>query len=384
MASLNIKASSAHNGQSKPHTVHISLPSPDISYDIIIGENVLTESGNIIGQKLGVRRCLIVSDKNIASIYLKRMEAVLTSAGHNLLSSFIIECGEASKDFATLQNLLNHILAAGADRKTLIIALGGGVVGDLAGVAASLAMRGMDFIQIPTTLLAQVDSSVGGKTGVNSAYGKNTIGAFYQPKLVLADVSTLDSLPERELKAGYAEVVKYGLIQDEAFFNWCQQNGENLIMGNRAAQIQAIQKCCGYKAEIVAADEKESGIRALLNFGHTFGHALESFTGYGTKLLHGEAVAIGMAMAFRLSAQLGLCAEEDAKLVTAHLTKIGLPTMPPHYEYDVEQLMELMGHDKKADNGKLTLILTRGIGNAFISKNANPSPVRELWRSVIN
>ena len=363
--------------------VRVELPANTRFYDIIIGDHVLSEAGTLIRMQLGQRRCLIVTDRNVAPHYQQRLEAVLAAAGHDVLSTIVIPSGEGSKDFKTLQDLLHQILVHGADRKMLVIALGGGVVGDLTGVAASLALRGLDFVQIPTTLLAQVDSSVGGKTGINSDYGKNTVGAFYQPRLVLADVTTLDSLAEREMRSGYAEVVKYGLICDAAFFAWCQTQGKNLLHGDRPAQIFAVSKSCEHKARIVIADEREAGERALLNFGHTFGHALETVTGYGATLLHGEAVAIGMAMAFRLSALLGYCHAEDILKVEEHLTALGLPVTPPKFAYDIDRLMTLMGQDKKAEHGKLTLILTRGIGQAFISRDVNPAHIRELWKTVV-
>lgn len=353
------------------------------SYDIVIGDNLLGEAGRLIADALGHRRCLIVTDSHVAPIYQQRLEAVLVTAGHTLLPTQIVQAGEASKDYATLQKLLDQILAAEVDRKTLLIALGGGVIGDLVGVAASLAMRGMDFVQIPTTLLAQVDSSVGGKTGINTAAGKNTVGAFYQPRLVLADVSMLDSLPQRELLAGYAEVVKYGLIKDAPFFNWCRTNGARLLRGDREAQIYAVGVSCEHKAKIVAADERESGERALLNLGHTFGHALETILGYGQQLLHGEAVAIGTVLAFRLSARLGLCPHADAYDVEDLFKNAGLPVQPPRHSYDIDQLMNLMAKDKKAEGGKLTLILAKGIGQSFVARDVNAAEVRALWTDVL-
>jgi 3-dehydroquinate synthase len=275
------------------------------------------------------------------------------------------------------------MLAAGLDRKTLIIALGGGVVGDLAGVAASLVMRGVDIVQIPTTLLAQVDSSVGGKTGIDTEHGKNTVGSFYQPRLVIADVALLDSLPQREMRAGYAEVVKYGLIKDAAFFDWCRTHGAKLLSGDREAQIYAVHASCVHKAKVVAADEREAGERALLNLGHTFGHALETITGYKL-LLHGEAVAIGMVMAFKLSAQLGLCSHTEAYDVRDHLERLGLPVTPPAFPYyNIDELMTLMKQDKKAEAGKLTLILAKGIGKAFISTSVKDEDVRTVWQEFL-
>jgi 3-dehydroquinate synthase len=354
------------------------------NYDIVIGDNILSEAGSLINVRLGQRRCLVVTDANVAPLYLQRCEAVLAVAGHTVLPSITIAAGESSKNFAALQMVCDQILKNGADRQTLIVALGGGVVGDLVGFAASVALRGLEIVQIPTTLVAQVDSSVGGKTGINTKHGKNVIGTFYQPRLVIGDVSLLDSLPQRELLAGYAEVVKYGLIRDAAFFRWCQANGAQFLAGDRAAQIHAVGESCAHKAKIVAADERESGDRALLNLGHTFGHALEAAGGYDNCLLHGEAVAIGMVMAFRLSAQLGFCPNKDAYEVRDYLASTGLPTAPKTVAYDdIDRLMQFMAQDKKAKAGKLTLILAHGIGDAFISRDVGERPVRDLWREVM-
>ena len=364
--------------------VRIDLPPAPRAYDILVGDSVLAEAGALIEARLGKRRCLVVTDRNVAALYQQRLEAVLAAAGHDVLPTIIVPAGESSKDFKTLHHLLEQFFERGVDRKTLVVALGGGVVGDLVGLAASLALRGLDVVQIPTTLLAQVDSSVGGKTGVNCVYGKNTIGAFYQPRLVLTDVTTLDSLPTREMLAGYAEVVKYGLIRDPSFFAWCQAHGGKLLRGDREAQIYAVGRSCTHKAQIVAKDEREAGDRALLNLGHTFGHALETVTGYSHVLLHGEAVAIGTVMAFRLSADLGLCSREDANAVREHFKQIGLPVEPPAFTYEVDKLMALMAQDKKAEHGKLTLIMLKGIGQAYVSRDINPSPVRALWQTVIS
>lgn len=354
------------------------------NYDIVIGDNILSEAGALINVRLGPRRCLVIADANVAPLYQQRCEAVLAAAGHTILPAITVGAGESSKEFSVLKTVCNQILQNGADRQTLIVALGGGVVGDLAGLAASLALRGLDIVQIPTTLVAQVDSSVGGKTGINTGHGKNVIGTFYQPRLVIVDVSLLDSLPQREMLAGYAEVVKYGLIRDAEFFRWCQANGAQLLAGDRAAQIYAVGESCAHKAKIVVADERESGERALLNLGHTFGHALEAAAGYDNRLLHGEAVAIGICMAFRLSAQLGLCPNKDAYEVRDHFAAVGLPTAPKTIDYkNIDQLMQLMAQDKKAKAGKLTLILARKIGDAFISQDVKEDAVRELWHEVI-
>lgn len=363
--------------------VPVPLSSSPRSYDILVGDNILAEAGALIHHKLGCRRCVILTDSNVAGLYAQRMEAVLAASGHTVLPTVTVPAGEASKSFDGLKNVLDQLFERNVDRQTLAIALGGGVIGDLAGLAASLAMRGLDIVHVPTTLLAQVDSSVGGKTGIDTPFGKNTVGTFYQPRLVLADVTTLDSLPEREMKAGYAEIVKYGLIFDAGFFQWCEAHGGQLLHGDREAQIYAVSKSCEHKARIVAIDERESGERALLNFGHTFGHALETVTGYSNRLLHGEAVAIGMGLAFRLSAGLGICPPDDAAKVQEHFRAVGLPVDPPPFSYDVDELMKLMGQDKKTRNGKLTLILARGIGQAFISRDVNPSPVKALWQGVV-
>ena len=363
--------------------IDLSATKPAPSYDILIGENILSDAGKAIADRLGKRRCLIVTDTHVSPLYAAKVETALMAAGHSVLPTFVLPAGEANKNYAVLQDILHHALKAGADRKTLIVALGGGVVGDMAGCAAALLMRGVDVVQIPTTLLAQVDSSVGGKTGIDTPFGKNTIGAFHQPRLVLIDVALLNSLPKREVLAGYAEVVKYGLIRDAKFFQWCAQNGASVIAGNGAARIQAVEASCRHKAEVVAADEREAGERALLNLGHTFGHALETFLGYGDSLLHGEAVAIGCVLAFRLSAKMGLCPAADADAVRDHFIQIGLPVRPPAAQYDVDRLMALMAQDKKAEGGRLTLILAHGIGQLFISRDVAADDVRRLWLDIL-
>ena len=364
-------------------TIDLSASKPAPSYDIVIGDNIISEAGSLIRVRMGQKRCVIVTDSNVAPLYRARLEAVLGATGHTLLPTIIVPAGEASKNFTTLQRVLEQMLSSGIDRRTLVIALGGGVVGDLAGVAASLVMRGIDIVQIPTTLLAQVDSSVGGKTGIDTPYGKNTVGAFFQPRLVIADVSLLDSLPVREMRAGYAEVVKYGLIKDREFFDWCQTNGQQVMNGDRLAKIHAVSASCTHKARIVAADERETGERALLNLGHTFGHALEAALGYSSSLLHGEAVAIGMVLAFRLSVQMGLCPAADAELMQQHLSDIGLPTHPQSGVYTVDALMTLMAQDKKAEAGKLTLILARGIGQSFVMHDVSSEAVRATWQEAL-
>jgi 3-dehydroquinate synthase len=358
-------------------------PAQSQSYDIVIGDHVLAEAGNLIRAQLGTRRCIVVTDTTVAPLYRARLEAVLATAGHTLMPAIIIPAGESHKNFNTLQSLLKDMLDAGIDRKSLVVALGGGVVGDLAGLAASLVLRGVDCVQIPTTLLAQVDSSVGGKTGIDTAQGKNMVGTFSQPRLVIADMSLLDSLPARDLRAGYAEIVKYGLIMDRPFFEWCTKYADRLLQGDREAQIQAVAASCGFKAKIVGADEKEAGDRALLNLGHTFGHALEAALGFHDMLRHGEAVAIGMVLAFQLSARLNLCAQQEVETVRAHLDRAGLPVSPPRFDWDIDRLMAFMAQDKKAEAGQLTLILARGIGQAFVSKDVRPEVVRDIWVEAV-
>ena len=365
-------------------TVDFATAPTTPTYDIVIGENILNEIGTLIRVRLGERRCIILTDSIVDPLYRARVEAVLASGGHDVFASFSVPAGEASKDFRTLQSVLEKVLALGPDRKTLIVALGGGVVGDLSGLVASLVMRGLDLVQIPTTLLAQVDSSVGGKNGIDTAYGKNTIGTFYQPRLVVVDVTLLDSLPEREMRAGYAEIVKYGLISNAPFFRWCLAHGAKLLNGDHDAQVEAVSVSCKAKADIVADDERESGARALLNLGHTFGHALETVLGYSNMLVHGEAVSIGMVMAFRLSVRLGLCPAQNYEQVRTHLESVGLPVTLPPFVYDLDRLIALMGQDKKSEKGRITLILVRGIGQAFVTHDIDPREIRAVWEEFLN
>ena len=353
------------------------------AYDIVVGERLLAQAGKLIPPLIKGKSVIIISDRSVARFYLHRLCNALEDAGirHR---SVIVQPGEGTKSLASFGELMEALLEQKPDRKTTLIALGGGVIGDLTGFAASVLLRGVDFIQIPTTLLAQVDSSVGGKTGINSRFGKNLIGSFHQPLLVLSDVATLATLPARELGSGYAEIIKYGLISDPAFFNWLDENGAALLAGDTALQTQAIVKSCQAKADIVAADEKEGGVRALLNFGHTFGHSLEAETGYGEELLHGEAVAIGMVLAFQASVKLGICPAEDLARVQAHYKKTGLPASPMDIckEWDVNKLVEHFAHDKKTIDGKLTFILTRGIGKAFIADDVDKAMVKQLLTDI--
>ena len=347
------------------------------TYDIHIGENLLAETGRHIAPLLNRPFTAIVTDENVARHHLKTLEASLAASGIEFVS-IVLSPGEKTKSFAELASLCEKLLAAGVERRDKIIALGGGVIGDLAGFAAAILRRGIDFIQIPTTLLAQVDSSVGGKTGINTAHGKNLIGAFLQPVKVLADTSLLATLAPRELAAGYAEVAKYGLLGDLSFFEWLEANAALLMRGDAQARSFAIHKSCGAKAAIVAEDETEQGVRALLNLGHTFGHALESATGYGNRLLHGEGVAIGMVQAFRFSERLKHCKPGTADRVAGHLKSVGLPTHTSDIEGSlpsIADLVAIMRQDKKAQSGKLTFILARRIGEAFIAKNVSDHDV---------
>jgi 3-dehydroquinate synthase len=359
------------------------------AYDIVIGSGLIDRAGILCRPLLAAPRAIIVSDDNVAPLYGARLAASLEKAGVRV-AAVTVPPGEGSKDFAAFAELINRLLDHRADRKTTLVALGGGVVGDLAGFAAAVLLRGVDFIQVPTTLLAQVDSSVGGKTGINTRHGKNLVGAFYQPRLVLADTDVLDTLPRRELLAGYAEVAKYGLIDQPDFFDWCEANGAALLAGDRARRIQAIEQSCLAKARIVAADERETtDLRALLNLGHTFGHALEAETGFGHDLLHGEAVGTGMAMAFDLSAELGLCPRHDADRVRRHLGAVGLPVRlrsiggDNRRRWQAERLIEHMRGDKKAEAGKLTFVLVRGIGKAFVSRDVDERTLAALLDHAI-
>jgi 3-dehydroquinate synthase len=350
------------------------------TYDIHIGENLLQEAGRLIAPLLNRPFIAIVTDENVARHHLKTLEASLTVAGIRP-AAIILPPGEKTKSFAALANLCEQLLAAGVERRDKIIALGGGVIGDLTGFAAAILRRGVEFIQIPTTLLAQVDSSVGGKTGINSAHGKNLIGAFLQPIKVLADTSLLETLSRRELAAGYAEVAKYGLLGDPSFFEWLEANAEILLRGDAQARAYAIHRSCSAKANIVAEDETEQGVRALLNLGHTFGHALEAATGYSNRLLHGEGVAIGMVQAFRFSERLKHCKPGTADRVARHLKAVGLPTHVNDIEGplpSIADLVNIMKQDKKAQNGELTFILARAIGDAFIAKNVPDAAVTDF------
>lgn len=372
---------------SAPRTIRVDLAGR--AYDIVIGPDLIDRVGELSRPLLAAPRVTIVSDDTVAPLYGARLAASFDKAGIKA-ATVTVPAGESSKEFASFGRLMNELLDHRPDRRTTLVALGGGVVGDLTGFAASVLLRGVDFIQVPTTLLAQVDSSVGGKTGINTRHGKNLVGTFYQPRLVVADTTVLDSLPRRELLAGYAEVAKYGLIDDPAFWDWCEANGAAVLAGDAASRTYAIEQSCLSKARIVAADERETtDLRALLNLGHTFGHALEAETGFGPELLHGEAVGAGMAMAFDLSARLGLCPAVDAERVRRHLGAVGLPVRlraiggDNRRRWDAGRLVEHMRGDKKAEGGKLTFVLARGIGKAFVTREVDEAGLRGLLDDAI-
>jgi 3-dehydroquinate synthase len=331
------------------------------AYAVHIGAHLLTCVELILPQ-LDLPRVAVVTNTTVAPLYLQRLAQALRARGVEA-TCVVLEDGERYKDWVTLNRIYDALLEHRCDRKTTLIALGGGVVGDLAGFAAATYMRGIPFIQVPTTLLAQVDSSIGGKTGINHPLGKNMIGAFYQPRLVLADTEVLKTLPAREFSAGMAEVIKHGVVRDAAFFSWLEQNMENLIAGDPQSLAHAVRRCCEIKAAVVVEDERETGVRALLNFGHTFGHAIESALGYGN-WLHGEAVAAGMVMAADLSQRLGLIEKADVERIVLLLQRANLPVAPP--EIAPGRLLDLMGADKKAEGGKLRFVLLDAIGSASV------------------
>jgi len=363
----------------------LHVPMGDRSYDIHVGEGAIARAGDILKDILRAPRAVIVTDENVANAWLQPLRASLNGAGIKT-REIILPAGEHTKSLEHLNGLLDDLLEHNIDRKTTLIALGGGVVGDLTGFAAAVVLRGIDFVQVPTTLLSQVDSSVGGKTGIDTRYGKNLIGAFHQPRCVIADTLTLDTLPMRERLCGYAEVVKYGVINDRDFFDWLQDNAKKLLDGDPAARREAILRSCANKAEIVAADEREAGLRALLNLGHTFAHALEAQVGFDDKLKHGEAVAIGMVMALELSARLAMINEAEGDLLRDHLNDVGLPTDLRGLagaNWTADALLEHMGRDKKTQAGKLTFILARGIGHSFVANDVDPAIVSDVLDAFI-
>jgi len=379
---LNLTSmTSSNTDQTASHSekrVHVDLG--DRAYDIIIDGNLLERSGALIKHVLRKPRVAIVTDETVAKLHLETLQKSLDEHGVDHVA-ITVPAGEKTKSFSFYETLLDDLLAARINRDECLIALGGGVIGDLTGFAASTLRRGVDFIQIPTTLLSQVDSSVGGKTGINSRFGKNLIGAFYQPKLVLADVSLLNSLPKRDVLAGYAEVVKYGLLGDFEFYSWLEEKGEAVVEGDLEARIEAVQRSVQAKADIVRQDEKESGVRALLNLGHTFGHALEAESGYGPDLVHGEGVSIGMMMAMELSRKVGLLSLQDCERVRAHYDRTGLPYRLPEISgvtWESNRLLDHMYQDKKVDKGKLTFILMKAIGDAFTTQDVEEKDILEL------
>jgi 3-dehydroquinate synthase len=364
-------------------TVPVALG--DRSYDVLIGPDLLAEAGRLIAGRLGKGKCGVVTDDNVARHHLAALEASLRAEGRHA-GSIRLKPGEATKSFRELAPLSERLLELGLERGDLVVAFGGGVIGDLAGFAASILRRGIRFVQIPTSLLAQVDSSVGGKTGINTPQGKNLIGTFHQPSLVIADTDVLKTLPGREMRAGYAEVAKYGLLGDAAFFDWLEKNWRGIFDFTPGPLTRAIETSVRAKAAIVARDERETGDRALLNLGHTFGHALEAWTGYSDRMLHGEGVAIGMVLAFRFSEELGLCAKGLADRVGAHLAAVGLPvriTGIPGGQAEAGHLVRLMEQDKKVRDGKLTFILVRGVGEAFVARDVEKAKVTGFLEQVI-
>ena len=359
-------------------TVRVDLPGRE--YDIQIGQGVLAQAGPRIAEMTRRPHVTIITDETVAGLHLATLEGILAQAGLTS-AALALPAGESTKCWAQLERSVEWLLSEKVERGDVVVAFGGGVIGDLAGFAAAVLRRGVRFVQIPTTLLAQVDSSVGGKTGINSPAGKNLIGAFHQPSLVLADTDLLGTLERRDFLAGYGEVVKYGLLGDAAFFDWLEGHAPGMADGDVAAQIKAVTRSCEMKADIVMRDETEQGDRALLNLGHTFCHALEAATGYSDRLLHGEGVAIGCALAFELSSRLGLCSQEDPSRVRAHLKAMGMKTDLADIPGDLpgaEALLNLMGQDKKVLDGKLRFILARGIGDAFITSDVPSEAVLKV------
>jgi len=368
---------------SEPRRLSVALDRR--GYDIVIGRGLLDAAGALMRPVLRAPRAVIVTDEHVAQLHLPQLAAGLAGGGI-AYESVVLPAGEATKDFAHFAKLCQDILALGIERSTALVALGGGVIGDITGFAAATLLRGIDYVQVPTTLLSQVDSSVGGKSAIDTPQGKNLVGAFHQPVLVLADIDMLATLPRRELLSGYAEVVKYGLIRDRGFYEWLESQGPALLGGDAAVLQETVLRSCAAKAAIVAADERESGERALLNFGHTFGHALETASGFGQALLHGEAVAIGMQLAFDLSARLGFCRLEVAARVRRHLGVMGLPTEIAPAAGGAISAATLLAHmrkDKKVKDGRVTLILARDIGDAFICSDVAPPQLESFMADAV-
>lgn len=368
---------------SPPLTVRVDLGAR--SYDILIGDGLIAGAGALVQPYTGQSRAFVISDETVWRLHGDRLRSGLAGAGIETIEN-ILPAGESTKNWAQLGEVLDWLLASGAGRDDVLVAFGGGVIGDLTGLAASLLKRGMRFVQVPTTLLAQVDSSVGGKTAVNTGHGKNLVGAFYQPQLVIADTGVLTTLPERECRAGYAEIIKYGLINDRAFIDWLGENGADVLALAPEAIGEAVAVSCRAKAGIVAQDEREGGVRALLNLGHTFGHALEAANGYGADLLHGEAVGAGMVLALHYSARLGLMSQKDADFAAGLIAQSGLETRLsalPGGPYPAEALVEAMRQDKKVRAGQVPLILARGLGESFIYPNADLQDVQAFLQEEL-
>jgi shikimate kinase / 3-dehydroquinate synthase len=378
------RVAEAVTGHQAPTRVPVALA--EGAYDVVIGSGLLGRAGGLLSPVLPQRRVIVVTDTTVAALHLGTLRLGLEAGGFTV-GTVEVAPGEASKSVEGWAELVDHLLAQAVERRTTIIALGGGVVGDLAGFAAAATLRGLPFVQVPTTLLAQVDSSVGGKTGVNTRHGKNLIGAFHQPRMVLADTDVLASLPRRELRAGYAEIVKAGLIGDAAFYEWCEAHGAGVVTDDRDAQAEAIRRACAFKAAVVGDDEREekpNDGRALLNLGHTFAHALEAEVGYGGELLHGEAVAIGLGLAFSLSAKLGHCSAEEAVRVKHHIETVGLPADIGmlNRRFSASRLIGHMGKDKKMRDGALHFVLVHGIGQAFTTRDVPAEAVEALLREA--
>ena len=365
--------------------IRLNVPLDARSYDILIGPGLLARAGAELAPLLRRRRVAVITDETVAALHLDTLRAGLATEGISL-SALALPPGEQTKGWASLERTVEWLIGEQVERDDIVIAFGGGVIGDLAGFAAAVLRRGVAFVQIPTTLLAQVDSSVGGKTGINSPQGKNLVGAFHQPRLVLADMDLLGTLAPRDFLAGYGEVVKYGLLGDYGFFEWLEANGPALAAGDMAARMEAVRRSCQMKADIVVRDETERGDRALLNLGHTFGHALEAATGYSDRLLHGEGVAIGCALAFETSQRLGLCAQEAPSRVRAHLAAMGMKTTLRDIEGDLPgagALIELMGQDKKVRDGRIAFIMARGIGEAVVTRDVDLAVVRNVLEDAL-
>jgi len=364
-------------------TVNVNLPGRE--YDVVIGPDLLTEAGAYLTPLLVRKKVTVITDANVASLHLDGLRDGLAQAGIEM-HAMTLPPGEATKSWDQVQACCDYLLDEKVERNDIAIAFGGGVVGDLVGFAAAILRRGVRFVQIPTSLLAQVDSSVGGKTGINTRHGKNLIGSFHQPSLVLADTSVLGTLTPRDFLAGYGEVVKYGMLGDAAFFDWLEVQGPALAAGDVTARVEAVRRSVQMKADIVMRDETEQGDRALLNLGHTFCHALEAATGYSDRLMHGEGVAIGCALAFELSARLGLCSQEDPSRVRAHLKAMGMKTDLADIDGDLPDaagLLDLMGQDKKVVDGQLRFVLARGIGEAFVTGEVPRDVVLDALRDAL-